>query len=149
MSGAEKNATPLAWGLAAAAAALNVLAYALSLYELAWFDEALHAFTLFALTFIVACLLRRDLAAARMLPYCAILVACGLALGTLWEFAEWGYDMFSRGNSILGKQDTMVDLVLDTVGAVLAALLALARARQARTWSTRHRPHTRHAKALR
>jgi hypothetical protein len=40
-------------------------------------------------------------------------------------FAEWAYDALSAGNRILGKQDTMVDLAMDTVGAVLAALLAL------------------------
>lgn len=116
----------LAWGLGAAAAVVNVLAYALSLYELAWFDEALHLFTLFALTFIVAYLLKDDLPRrSRPTPFLLIVVACGVALGTVWELVEWAYDAFSATNTIRGKQDTMFDLVLDAAGAMLAALLTL------------------------
>jgi hypothetical protein len=48
----------LAWSAAGAVAAINVLGYALSLYELAWFDEVLHVFTLFAVTLALAALMR-------------------------------------------------------------------------------------------
>ena len=123
-SSGSPAARRLAWGLAAAAAAINALAYVLSLYELAWFDEALHAFTLFALTFIAAQILHTDLPRAA-LRYWLLVTAAGLALGTLWEIAEWVFDAFSERNTILGKADTMTDLALDGAGAALAGLLAL------------------------
>jgi hypothetical protein len=37
--------------------------------------------------------------------------------------AEWGYDAFSPRDVIRGKHDTMVDLVLDALGALAAAFL--------------------------
>jgi lysylphosphatidylglycerol synthetase-like protein (DUF2156 family) len=113
---------------AAAAAAANALAYVFSLYEMPWFDEALHAFTLFALTFLAARLLRRDLAPARAGAYLGLILALGVALGAAWEIAGWAYDSFSGpGSAIKGKDDTMFDLVWDAVGAALAAALALRR----------------------
>ena len=115
----------LAWTLAGMAALANVLGYALSLYRLAWFDEAIHVFTLFALTCLAARSLRAYLPPpARLLPFLFIVASAGVTIGALWEIAEWGYDSFSPRDVIRGKDDTMVDLVLDTLGALAAALLA-------------------------
>jgi len=43
--------------------------------------------------------------------------------GTLWEVAEWAYDLVAPGDAIKGKTDTIVDLIADTGGALLAAAL--------------------------
>lgn len=115
-----------AWGLGSAAAIVNALGYALSLYRLPWFDEAVHGFTLFALTVLAAWLLRGQLPSTRhAVAFVAIVTVFGLGLGALWEIAEWVYDSFSAGDTIRGKQDTMTDLVLDTAGALAAALLLM------------------------
>lgn len=48
-----------------------------------------------------------------------------IAIGALWEIAEWGYDQMTPTNDILGKRDTMIDLILDTLGAVVAGILSV------------------------
>jgi len=121
----RRNIMRHVWTVAAAAAALNVLAYPLSLYELTWFDKGLHAFTLFALTLLGAHVFSSDLASARREVGFILLVSFGVSLGAGWELVEWLYDSFAEGNAIKGKDDTMLDLVWDTGGAGLAALLAL------------------------
>lgn len=119
------SATGLAWGLGTAAVAINVLGYMLLLHALPWFDEVVHAFTSFALTFIIACVIADAIRPERRILFLAILLACGIALGAVWEMGEWVYDALTNGNVIKGNQDTMSDLASDTVGALLAGLLAL------------------------
>jgi hypothetical protein len=45
-----------------------------------------------------------------------ILATGSLGLGVLWEVFEWVYDQFARPNVILGKKDTILDLVADARG---------------------------------
>jgi uncharacterized membrane protein YjdF len=51
--------------------------------------------------------------------------AVGLTMGALWEVAEWAYDQIVGPNVILGKTDTIVDLVMDTLGALTAGYVCL------------------------
>ena len=122
---------PLAWGLAIAAAVFNVLGYTADLYqEAAWFDEAIHAFSLFALTYLAASLLDGVVLTGRRthpLLFILVLVGFGLGLGAAWEVAEWAYDQLTPGNAILGKADTISDLIMDTLGALAAGALAVFR----------------------
>jgi VanZ family protein len=39
--------------------------------------------------------------------------------------AEWGFDQIAPGDVIKGKYDTLLDIVMDTAGAVLAGIMAL------------------------
>lgn len=48
------------------------------------------------------------------------IVGLGLALGAFWEIWEWVYDEILRPNAILGKTDTIVDMIVGAVGAVAA-----------------------------
>jgi glycopeptide antibiotics resistance protein len=65
------------------------------------------------------------------------LAGLGLAAGALWEVYEWIRDiMFPEENLTVGKVDTMVDLIFDTLGALLGATVAVVLIR-------RH-PHLRH-----
>ncbi|HEX6318699.1 MAG TPA: hypothetical protein VFZ84_07475 [Burkholderiales bacterium] len=124
----------LAWVVAAAAALANVLAYLLSLYELTWFDEALHAFTLFALALLAAHLLSDDLGSATPAARFVLIFSFGMAAGAVWEIVEWGYDSFTpASNLIKGKEETMSDLLWDAAGAALAAGLSARRKRRQRT----------------
>ena len=50
----------------------------------------------------------------------------GLGLGALWEIAEFAYDHFIvKPNAILPKRDTIIDMALDTAGALVAGLVCL------------------------
>jgi hypothetical protein len=110
------------WAAVTAAIVLNGFALTLGLYSVGLFDEAAHGFTTFAGTLFVAELLSSDLP-RRAARYVVIVAALGLALGTLWEIGEWLYDRAVPVNAILGKEDTMSDLLWDATGAMLAALL--------------------------
>jgi hypothetical protein len=114
------------WGLFGLAIAINIAGYVLNLYEqFWWFDGFLHFFTPLVLTLVLALrLYDNGLAEIREHKLVlALVVACiGVTSATLWEIAEWTYDQFVAANTILGKTDTIVDLILGTAGAIVARL---------------------------
>lgn len=118
-----------AWCLAAALALVNAAGYAFDLYRrFWWFDRVLHGCTLFALTFWGASILGGGAlngSANHHLTRVLLIAGLGVALGACWEVAEWGFDHLVPANVIKGKYDTVVDLVADTIGAVLAACRSL------------------------
>ncbi len=119
----------IVWGLLAVAAVANIAGYALDLYRrLWWFDEVLHGATIAAITLALGlALYGKVLLGARDSPLLlvAVIVAIGLAIGALWEVAEWGFDQAVSGDVIKGKRDTMLDLVMDGLGALAAGVAAL------------------------
>lgn len=124
-----KSGRTIAWSLAAALLLANVAGYAFDLYQrFWWFDRVLHACTLFALTFWAAIFLcgKALNGTARHRPIHMLLIACvGVAAGAWWEEAEWGFDQLMPANVIKGKFDTVLDLIMDSLGAALAAWLSL------------------------
>jgi hypothetical protein len=50
----------------------------------------------------------------------------GAAIGALWEIVEWTSDRFLGTDLSEGNEDTVGDLVADTVGSLLGALLLVA-----------------------
>lgn len=100
-----------------------------NLYErIWWFDEVLHTFTAFTLTLLLAVFLYGAvLQGARTRPILFVLTVAGLglAVGALWEIAEWTYDQLVAGNAILGKRDTIIDMGVDAIGAVIAGVVSL------------------------
>ena len=133
---ASPDGRRIAWGLAVVLTLANVAGYAFDLYaRFWWFDRVLHAATILALTYWLAVfVLRRVLTGAgqhRLLL--AFVVACvGVAIGAWWEVAEWGFDRVAPGDVIKGKYDTIIDLVMDTLGAALGAWMSLRVLRPAR-----------------
>ena len=127
------EATPtgrrIAWGLAAVLTLVNVAGYVFDLYaRYWWFDRVLHAATILALTYWSAVfVLRRVLTGVgRHRLLLAVVIACvGVAVGAWWEVAEWGFDRVAPGDVIKGKYDTIIDLVMDTLGAALGAWMSL------------------------
>lgn len=127
------HATPagrmIAWALLVALGVANVAGYAFDLYrQLWWFDRALHAATILAVTlwlalFVVGPALQQG--RGDVLLRVLLVASVGIALGALWEVAEWGFDRIAPGDVIKGKDDTVLDIVMDTIGAVLAGVLAL------------------------
>ncbi|MBB5696347.1 hypothetical protein [Muricoccus pecuniae] len=117
----------LAWALASLLLVANIAGYAFDLYAAFWwFDRVLHAATIFALTFWLAVIVFGDaIREGRDVLFVVLVASAGVAVGALWEVAEWIFDRFASGDVIKGKDDTVIDIVMDTLGAVVAALLAL------------------------
>lgn len=119
-----------AWSLAAFGASAAVASVIFGLYSrFPWFDEALHAYNFFALTLLVAVYAHGVvLTGGRRHGFLLVLTitAIGLALGAAWEIAEFGYDhLIAKPNVILPKIDTIIDMILDTMGALVAGLVCL------------------------
>ena len=127
------EATPtgrrIAWGLAIVLTLVNVAGYVFDLYaRYWWFDRVLHAVTILALTYWSAVfVLRRVLTGVggRSLLLAAVIACVGVAVGAWWEVAEWGLNQVVPGDIIKGKYDTIIDLVMDTLGAALGAWMSL------------------------
>ncbi len=119
----------LAWGLLALALLGSAAGWALSLYQKFWFyDEILHFYSMFAYTLVAALYLYGlALTGARTHRLLLVLIigGIGVSLGVVWEIAEWTYDEIVRPNVIRGKTDTMIDLVMDALGALLAGFVCL------------------------
>ena len=83
-------------------------------------DRFMHAYIAFAATLWAAVFLwSRVLTGKGMHPLLvAAIVACfGLALGTVWEIGEWGYNQIVHGKTMNHQTDTILDLAMDLVGA--------------------------------
>jgi len=120
--------TRVVTGIIVAVAVLaNIAGYRFNLYDRwGWFDKVLHAYTLFAITFVVGLwTYGRVLTGAQQHPLLVVLVlsSVGVGIGGLWEVAEWAFDHAVSGNVIQGKFDTMTDLIVDTVDAGVAGVV--------------------------
>ena len=122
------------WALLALAVVFNIAGYAFDLYaRWSWFDKVLHGYTIAAITLgLGLALYGRALTGKdrhRLLLILTI-TSLGVAVGALWEIGEWGYNQFVPSDVIKGKFDTITDMIVDTVGALVAAVAAayLARA---------------------
>jgi hypothetical protein len=118
------------WVFVVVAIVVNIAGYALNLYDrFAWFDDVVHTYTSFAITLLLALLLYGDvLSGVRRSPLLLVLTVAslGIAIGALWEIAEWAYDQMVPENAILGKTDTIFDLILDSLGALAAGIVGIA-----------------------
>ncbi len=93
-----------------------------------------HGFTTLAITLLLGLYLYGVVYRGAS-DHLVLLVLCiasvGLAIGAVWEVAEWSYDQFyAPGNAILGKWDTVTDLIVDTLGALVGGLIASLMARR-------------------
>ncbi len=118
-----------AWFLLAALGVANAVGHALDLYaRFWWFDRILHACTILAVTLWLALFVCRHVlrgGRGRGALLALVVASVGLAVGALWEVAEWGFDRIAPGDVIKGKHDTIVDIVMDTIGALLAGAASL------------------------
>lgn len=109
--------------------AVAVAGSVFGLYDrIAFFDEAVHGFNFFIAALVFALFFYgRVLSGIR--GHRALLVATiavlGLGIGAVWEIIEWAYDQIRAPNLILGKTDTIYDLIIDTAGAAVAGLLVV------------------------
>jgi hypothetical protein len=119
----------MVWGIFISAIVFSVGGLVANLYErLWWFDELIHFYSFFAISLLLAMLLYGATLTGRLehpLLLLLTIAALGLAMGVLWEIGEWIYDLIREGNVIKDKRDTMIDLMLDAGGALIAGALAL------------------------
>lgn len=110
------------------ALAVNALGYAWHLFTtVAPYDELVHGFTIFTLTLAFGIPIFRRLAPdfeRHQILFVVTVASFGIAVGALWEVAEWL--LAWAGVAIVASySDTILDLVMDTLGALLAALVSL------------------------
>ncbi|MCW8194642.1 hypothetical protein F6455_07565 [Proteobacteria bacterium 005FR1] len=94
-----------------------------------WFDETLHFLLPFAAA-LAGCmaLYGKSIMGARShpVPMVLMIMLLGVGLGGIWEIGEWLYaQAFLPADMLSSKQDTMIDLMLDGLGALLAGILAV------------------------
>jgi hypothetical protein len=111
----------IVWTVIVIAVVVNAAGYALNWYqEFWWFDKVLHAYTTFAVTLPLALLLYGAvLAGLRGHRFVLVLtiVNLGVALGALWEIAEFGVAGLGEPD-IESRVDTVMDLIMDLAGGV-------------------------------
>ena len=94
-----------------------------------WYDEAIHVFSFFAITLLVALYLYGDALSGylRHKVLLVLTVVCvAVTLGVAWEWAELAYDRLNgKQSTILGKFDTLLDLVMDAIGGMGAGVVLL------------------------
>lgn len=106
-----------------------------------WWDSLLHLFSGFALGLIafgvIYVLYKTEKIKTSSVFICIIIFSIALAFGTMWEMFEFGVDSIFGANmqkakdlcpnegycnTRLGVIDTMIDFILDTIGALVASL---------------------------
>jgi hypothetical protein len=111
------------------AALINAGGWAWDLYNQPGpYDEIAHFFTIFAITLAFGFLLYRELMESffdRRVMFVLTIASLGIAIGALWEVCEWLADFVVPKQIVSGLFDTITDIMLDSAGAVLAALLNL------------------------
>lgn len=112
-----------------AASLLNGIGSAWNLYnQPGWYDEIAHFCTIFAITLSIGFLLFRELMTSfqgHRVLFVITIASLGIAFGALWEVLEWSVDFVTPAQIVSGLFDTITDLILDTGGALLAAMLNL------------------------
>lgn len=94
------------------------------------YDEIAHFYTIFAITLATGYMLYSELMESfydHRVLFVLTIASLGIALGALWEVAEWLADFVTPRQIVSGLFDTITDIMLDSAGAILAALLKSAR----------------------
>lgn len=92
------------------------------------YDEIAHFYTIFAITLALGFMLYSPLMKSfydHRVLFVIMIASLGIALGALWEVTEWLADFLTPKQIVSGLSDTITDMMLDTGGAVVAALLNL------------------------
>jgi len=97
-------------------------------YQPGPYDEITHAFTTFAITLALSFLVYRSMLTVfrqHKILYLLTIASFGIAIGALWEVAEWTSGIVLATEVIGSLDDTIVDLIMDSLGAGLAAIVSL------------------------
>jgi len=97
-------------------------------YQQGPYDEIVHAFTIFAVTLALTFLAYSSMLTIyrdRKLLYLLTITSFGIAIGALWEITEWTAGIVLSTKVIGSLDDTIMDLIMDSFGSVVAALTSL------------------------
>ena len=111
------------------AALLNAGGWIGLFYQPGPYDEIVHAYTTLSVTLAVSFIVYQPMLTlfrSHRWLYILTIISFGLAIGALWEIFEWATA------TINSLDDTIVDLIMDAIGAIAASLLSL-RALQEKT----------------
>jgi hypothetical protein len=126
----------LASSLLAVALLTSLASSVFNLYEKFWWlDEALHSYFTFSLTMVLALYAYGKVLTGHH-QHRILLVLCiaglGLACGSVWEIAEWGYDqtvsseaIYGTTNPITDLSDTVTDMIMNLAGSLAAGIISL------------------------
>ena len=92
------------------------------------YDEIAHFFTIFSITLSLGYMFYDELMASffdHHVRFVLTIASLGIAIGALWEVIEWLADFVIAKQIVSGLEDTITDIMLDSAGAVVAALLNL------------------------
>lgn len=92
------------------------------------YDEIAHFYTMFSISLAAGYLLYNELMSSfyhKRLLFLITITSLGITIGALWEVAEWTADFFTEFQIVSGLFDTMTDIIIDSIGSLLAALLCL------------------------
>lgn len=92
-----------------------------------WWDKFLHFYGTLSMSLFLICLLEKVyfLKNSSKLFIFIFTFILGGFLGQMFEVLEYGIDVFTNSKSQHGLGDTMIDIILNDVGALAAALLSL------------------------
>ncbi|MBW4688562.1 MAG: hypothetical protein KME40_26595 [Komarekiella atlantica HA4396-MV6] len=111
------------------AALLNATGWVWNLFGMPGpYDEIVHAYTTFAITLALSFLVYSSMLNIfrnHTLLYLVTITSFGIAIGALWEVAEWSAGKILNTQVIESLDDTIIDLIMDSFGAGLAALISL------------------------
>ncbi|MBE9182479.1 hypothetical protein IQ268_28420 [Oculatella sp. LEGE 06141] len=97
-------------------------------YQPGLYDEITHAFTIFAFTLALSFLVYRSMLTVfrqHKWLYLLTIASFGIAIGAVWEIAEWASGQVLAAEVIGNVDDTITDLLMDSLGAGLAAITSL------------------------
>ncbi|MEG5043179.1 hypothetical protein [Microcoleus sp. B4-C1] len=111
------------------AALLNAGGWVFGLfYQPGLYDEIVHAFTTFAVTLAFSFLAYSSMLTIfrnHKLLYLLTITSFGIAIGALWEVTEWTAGIVLSTEVIGSLDDTIIDLIMDSLGAAIAAITGL------------------------
>ena len=111
------------------AALVNAAGWVWNLFERPGpYDEIAHAYTTFAITLALGLLAYGSLFGsfrAHRWLFMLVIASFGIAVGALWEVAEWSADKLLPADVVSGLDDTIVDLIVDSLGALVAGAVAV------------------------
>lgn len=111
------------------AALLNAGGWVLGLfYQPGLYDEIVHTFTTFAVTLALSFLAYSSMLTIfrnHKLLYLLTITSFGIAIGALWEITEWTAGIVLSTEVIESLNDTIMDLIMDSLGAAIAAITSL------------------------
>lgn len=126
--------------LVALSALLNAFGFVFDLFDgPVLYDEVAHTVTIFSLTLAFFFLFYRDaVPSGRAIAMGTAVFTFGVTAGSLWEIAEWTTGQVFGITVVFGLLDAITDLIANSVGALVAAFVALAiRARETRNAEAR------------